>query len=57
MGLIYKIQHKENKKVYIGQTSISLKYRLQKHREAAKTGTSHFIRQLENMVGKLLKYK
>ena len=38
MGLIYKIQHKENKKVYIGQTSVSLKYRLQKHREAANGG-------------------
>ena len=46
MGLIYKIQHKENKKIYIGQTSVSLKYRLQKHREAAKTGTSHFYKAI-----------
>ena len=46
MGLIYKIQNKENGKIYIGQTQTSLKNRLAKHNEVVFTSNCHIHRAI-----------
>lgn len=47
--IIYKATNKINGKVYIGQTSHSLEWRINKHKQDSKSKTVIFIELLENM--------
>ena len=47
MGLIYKIQNKNDGKIYIGQTSSTLKSRLAKHNEVINTSNCHIHRAVK----------
>lgn len=46
MGLIYKIQNKKDGKIYIGQTSATLKNRIAKHKEVVSTSSCHIHRAI-----------
>lgn len=46
MGLIYKIQNKNDGKIYIGQTTMTLKARLAKHKEVVPTSDCHIHRAI-----------
>ena len=46
MGLIYKIQNKNNGKIYIGQTAMTLKALIAKHKEVVPTSDCHIHRAI-----------
>ena len=48
--IIYKATNKVNGKVYIGQSSNSLEWRIRKHKQDSQKEDTYFYRAIENMV-------